>query len=290
MLLANSIEGNIEELTDKVNRLTTITDGLIDKLVGFGIAVITAIIIFVLGKIALNLVRKLISKLLNKSKIDIGVIKFIDSLIKFIGYIIIIITICGQIGIETTSLITVLGTAGLSIGLALQGSLSNFAGGVIILVTKPFKVGDYISINDKEGIVDKIDMVYTTLHTWENQTIKIPNGIVANAVIKNDTYNDTVRVDVPVNINYNQDVEQARQVILQIVNSNDMNLKEKEPVVVVTKLDDSAVALELRAWCKPEDRYAFDAQLKEDIKAGFAEIGIEIPYSQLVVHVAEKER
>ena len=158
-----NIEQNVEELDKKVSRLSTVIDDGINKAIDFGFDLFLAIVIFIIGRIVLSLVRKLFKKIMNKSNIDEGVVKFLDSMIKVFGYIVIIITICGQIGIQTTSFITLLGTAGVSIGLALQGSLANFAGGILILITKPFALGDYIIAEGVEGNVTKIDIIYTTL-------------------------------------------------------------------------------------------------------------------------------
>ena len=155
-----NIEASVEKLSEDVGQLTKFMDSMIDKLINFGISIIIAMIIFAIGKIAIKFIRKFIKKFLTKSNVDIGVIKFTDSLINVVGYAIVLIIICAEIGIQTTSLITLLGTGSLSIGLALQGSLSNFAGGILILVSKPFVIGDYVMINGEEGTVSKIDIIY----------------------------------------------------------------------------------------------------------------------------------
>ena len=164
-----NIEQNVEELDKKVSRLSTLIDDGINKAIDFGFDLLLAIVIFIIGRIVLSFVRKLFKKIMNRSNIDEGVVKFLDSMIKVFGYIVIIITICGQIGIQTTSFITLLGTAGVSIGLALQGSLANFAGGILILITKPFALGDYIIAEGVEGNVTKIDIIYTTLQSIDNK-------------------------------------------------------------------------------------------------------------------------
>lgn len=148
------IQSNVDELNKRVSRLSDMTDNLINKLIGFGFDLLVAILIFIAGKFVLKLLREIFKNIMSKSNVDIGVIKFGDSIIRAIGYVIILIIICGQIGIQTTSFITLLGTAGLSIGFALEGCLSNFAGGVLILVTKPFVVGDYIMINSSADNVE----------------------------------------------------------------------------------------------------------------------------------------
>ena len=186
-----NIEQNVEELDKKVSRFATVIDDGINKAIDFGFDLFLAIVIFIIGRIVLSLVRKLFKKIMNKSNIDEGVVKFLDSMIKVFGYILIIITICGQIGIQTTSFITLLGTAGVSIGLALQGSLANFAGGILILITKPFSLGDYIIAEGVEGNVTKIDIIYTTLQSIDNRScFKLPNGKLADSVLTNVTHQE----------------------------------------------------------------------------------------------------
>lgn len=284
----DEIQANVEEMHNDVSKLAQLIDGALDKLISFGFDVLSAIIIFVVGKIVLRLIRKLFKNIFNKSSVDVGVVKFVDSFIKVVGYIIIIIIICGQIGIETTSLITLLGTASLSIGLALEGCLSNFAGGVLILVTKPFVVGDYIKIDgsqDTEGTVDKIDIIYTTLNTIDNKSIKIPNGTVANSILTNVTHQTKRRVDVEVGIHYEDDIKKAKEIAAKVMNGCEYILADDENTVVVKELAESSVVLEIRMWTATDDYWKAKFYVNEKIKAEFDKNGIRIPYNQLDVHV-----
>lgn len=281
----DEIESNVEELNEKVSKLTEITDGMLNKIIDFGFDLLIAIIIFVIGRIILKLLRKLFKNILNKSSVDIGVVRFVDSIIKVIGYLIIIIIICGQIGIQTTSLITLLGTASLSIGLALEGCLSNFAGGVLILVTKPFVVGDYIMVNDVEGTVDKIDIIYTTLDTTDNKSIKIPNGTVSNSVLTNVTHQTKRRVNVEVGIHYEDDIKKAKEVAMNVMNCCEYILPDEENTVVVKELAESSIILEVRMWTLTENYWNGKFYLNESIKEAFSDNGIRIPYNQLDVNV-----
>ena len=288
----DEIQANVEEMHNEVSKLAGILDGALDKLIDFGFDILTAIIIFVIGKIALKLIQKLFKNIFNKSNVDAGVIKFVDSFIKVVGYIIIIIIICGQIGIQTTSLITLLGTASLSIGLALEGCLSNFAGGVLILVTKPFIVGDYIKIDgsqDTEGVVEKIDIIYTTLNTVDNKSIKIPNGTVSNSVLTNVTHQTKRRVDVGVGIHYDDDIKKAKEIATNVMNGCEYILSDDENMVVVKELAESSVVLEIRMWTKTDDYWNAKFYVNEKIKAEFDKNGIRIPYNQLDVHVHQED-
>jgi small conductance mechanosensitive channel len=282
------IESNVDELNDKVGKLTEITDGMLSKIIDFGFDLLIAIVIFIAGRIVLRLLRKLIHNVLNKSNVDVGVVKFVDSIIKVIGYLVIIIIICGEIGIQTTSLITLLGTASLSIGLALEGCLSNFAGGVLILVTKPFVVGDYIVVNDVEGNVEKIDIIYTTLLTVDNKSIKIPNGTVSNSVLTNVTHQTKRRVDVSIGIHYEDDIKKAKEILAGLIKRCEYALSDDENVVIVKELAESSITLEIRMWSLTENYWAAKFYLNEAIKEAFDENGIRIPYNQLDVNIHQE--
>ncbi len=275
--VSEEVESGLNELNKEVSALTGTLDKMVDKLIDFGWHLLIAIAIFAVGKVVIRLMRKLVKNIFKKSNADEGVVKFVDSLVKFTGYVIVLIIICSEIGIETTSFITLLGTAGLSIGLALQGSLANFAGGVLILLSKPFIIGDYVMINGEEGTVTKIDIVYTTLVKADNRVIKCPNGEVANNTIINFTNQDGRRVDVKFSIHYDANIEQAKDIV-----------KDKPNDVVVMLLDESGVNLETRAWVEPKDYWDAYFYLNEHIKNELEKNGIIIPYNQLEVHVNSK--
>ena len=287
-LMSNSVsemESNLNELNKNVSNLSGTIDKLIEKLIDFGINIIIAVLIFSIGKFAIKLIRKLVKNIFTKSSADEGVTKFVDSLVKVIGYAILVIIICGVIGIETTSLITLLGTAGLSVGLALQGSLSNFAGGVLILLSKPFVIGDYVMINGEEGTVSKIDIVYTTLVKYDNRIIKCPNGEVANNTIINYSNQDGRRVDVKFSIHYDSDIEKTKEIVKNIILKSPYTLQDRTNDVVVMLLDESGINLETRAWVEPKDYWDAYYYLNEHIKTELEENEITIPYNQLEVHI-----
>ncbi len=286
--VSEEVESGLNELNKEVSALTGTLDKMVDKLIDFGWHLLIAIAIFAVGKVVIRLMRKLVKNIFKKSNADEGVVKFVDSLVKFTGYVIVLIIICSEIGIETTSFITLLGTAGLSIGLALQGSLANFAGGVLILLSKPFIIGDYVMINGEEGTVTKIDIVYTTLVKADNRVIKCPNGEVANNTIINFTNQDGRRVDVKFSIHYDANIEQAKDIVNQVIENSPYTLKDKPNDVVVMLLDESGVNLETRAWVEPKDYWDAYFYLNEHIKNELEKNGIIIPYNQLEVHVNSK--
>ena len=202
-------------------------------------------------------------------------------------YIVLIIIICNQVGIDTASFIAVLGTLGLTVGLALQGSLSNFAGGVLIIMLKPFRVGDYIIDNGsgKEGVVDRIDLFYTKLITGDNKAIVIPNGALSNAAITNVTQYDKRRVDLAFGIGYADDIEKAKAILLDVASNDEEVLKDPAAVAIVTALDASQVSITVRAWCKTEDYWGVYFRVLEKGKKALDDNGIEIPFNQMQVHV-----
>lgn len=274
--VSEEVESGLNELNKEVSALTGTLDKMVDKLIDFGWHLLIAIAIFAVGKVVIRLMRKLVKNIFKKSNADEGVVKFVDSLVKFTGYVIVLIIICSEIGIETTSFITLLGTAGLSIGLALQGSLANFAGGVLILLSKPFIIGDYVMINGEEGTVTKIDIVYTTLVKADNRVIKCPNGEVANNTIINFTNQDGRRVDVKFSIHYDANIEQAKDIVKQVIENSPYTLKDKPNDVVVMLLDESGVNLETRAWVEPKDYWDAYFYLNEHIKNELEKNGIII--------------
>ncbi|MDE7156753.1 MAG: mechanosensitive ion channel family protein, partial [Lachnospiraceae bacterium] len=242
---------------------------------------------FGFGKILIQCLLKICNKFFDKANMEISVKKFLLSLIKTILFLILAITICGQLGIETTSFIAVIGSAGLALGLAFQGSLSNFAGGVLILLMKPFKVGDYISESGtgREGTVQQIDICYTTLITPDNKKVVIPNGNLSNSSLTNASAFEKRRVDIEVGVSYSTDISEAKAEMENIANNHALVLKEEEIFSFVSNLDSSQVTLGLRVWCLTSDYWTVKFDLTEGIKQRFDEKGIEIPFNQLVVHL-----
>lgn len=273
----------------EANKLLDTIEGYIPKAIDFGVNVIIALLIFFVGKIIINWLLKVCNKFLEKAKVEISIRRFLKSLIKVALYVILLIIICDRVGINTASFIAVLGTLGLTVGLALQGSLSNFAGGVLILLLKPFKVGDYIVDNGSgaEGNVDRIDLFYTKIITGDNRAVFIPNGALSNTTITNNTEFNTRRVDFVFGIAYESDIDKAKKIIYDIAKSDEKALPDKDVSVFVSSLDASQVAITLRVWCETDYYWDVKARVTEAVKKSFDANGIEIPFDQLQVHIAK---
>lgn len=273
----------VEELSLFENYLK----GLVPTLISFALSVIGAVLVYVIGVRVIRWIRRLFKKMLQRHNVDEGVQQFLDAIIKVAGYFVLILMILGFFGVTTASVVAVLGSAGLTLGLALQGSLSNFAGGVLILLLKPFVVGDYIveGTGKNEGYVQEISIFYTTLLTGDDKTIVIPNGTLANNSITNLTKSGSRRLDVLVDIAYDADLQRAKKILLQVAEQSSHRLPGEQPVVLVRDLAESSVKLDVRVWTDPEEYWDEKWELNEKIKMALDDAGIEIAYPQLDVHV-----
>ncbi|MBQ6815048.1 MAG: mechanosensitive ion channel [Lachnospiraceae bacterium] len=274
---------------EEANKLLATIEGYLPKVFDFAVKIVIALVLLVVGKIIIKMILKFCDKFFTKAGVEISIKRFLESLIKVALYVILIIILCGQVGIDTASFIAVLGTLGLTVGLALQGSLSNFAGGVLIIMLKPFRVGDYIVDNGtgREGTVEKVDLFYTKLITPDNRAISIPNGSLSNSAITNVSAFDTRRVDVAFGIGYGEDVEKAKALLLDIAKNDEAVLSNPETVAVTTELAASQVTITVRAWCKSGDYWAVYSRIMENGKKVLDANGIEIPFEQLQVHIAK---
>ena len=247
-----------------------------------------AIIVYIIGSKVIKFAMKLSDKMMEKSKLDKGVQGFLKSVLKFLLYFVLLVVICGQVGIDTASIITLLGTAGLAFSLALQGSLSNFAGGILILVLKPFTVGDFINAQGFEGTVEKIDIFYTTLLTLDNKAVVLPNGTLSNGSIINVTREPMRRLDVKVPIDYSNDIKKATDVLTKVLEKEELRVKEKPVEVIVVEFGDDAIILEIHSWFLKENFAAYRSAVLTDVKKAFDENGLTIPFKQLVVHSSDE--
>lgn len=264
------------------------SDQLIEFATVYGLRILAAIATLVIGLWLVKHVVKVIGRILEKSKVDDALRIFLKSLTSFLLKVMVYITAIGTLGVEMTSFIAALGAAGLAIGLALQGSLANFAGGVLILFFKPFRVGDYIESKSESGTVEKIDILHTVLVTPNNQTIVIPNGELANNPITNYSKKESRRVVIPVGIAYDADVKQAREVILNTLKEDERTLSIPEPMVVLDELADSSLNISARSWTKTANYWGYLWDNTERIKEALDEAGIEIPFPQRDVHLIQE--
>lgn len=276
-----------QEAVKQVNQLTQYVQDSIPGLITFGLKVLAALVAFFIGRLVIRWIRKIVRRSFERSGADKGVEQFVDSLLKYGLYALLVFSLISSLGFDTTSVAAVLASGGVAIGLALQGSLSNFAGGVLILLLKPFVVGDYIieDTNGKEGTVKEIQIFYTKLSTIDNKTIVIPNGMLTNNSITNATAKDERQLDLRVAISYDADIRQAKNVIEKLLEKDECIIKNEQINVFVHELADSAVVLGIRAWVKNEEYWTTRWRLLEEIKLLLDENGIEIPYPQMTVHM-----
>lgn len=275
----------MDTVAKSVSHWDKVLDTVLEYAIRFGKNILIALIVYFIASRLIKWVLKLTTKALNKGKIEPIVVKFIYSIIKVGLYVLLFIAIVSILGIPTTTFVTLFGTVTLSVGLALQGSLANFAGGVLILIFKPFKVGDYIVACGDEGTVVGIDVFYTKLATVDNKMIVIPNGTLANSSVKNVSAMDIRRVDVQVGISYESDITAAKKVLMGIIDKNDNILRDKPVNVFVASLDASQVTLETRVWVSADKYWDTKWAFTEQYKLALDEAGIEIPFNQLSVTI-----
>ncbi len=287
---------NIVQLTEEIEDIDKKVFSLVDWIVSHipnmlsGILLaIVAIIIFAIGRKLINLLVKILDKSFRKSSMDLGVIKFLNSFIRISLNIVLIVVIAGFVGLETTSLATIIGSAGLAIGLSLQGSLSNFAGGVLVLILKPFTIGDYIISGSNEGVVKGIDIFYTRLLTADNRLVVIPNGALSNSPITNVTNQDIRRVDIVIGVDYSEDIRKVKNLLSDIANNYELIEKDKGVDIFVDELASSSVNIGFRVWAKTENYWKVKWDMNENIKYEFDKAGISIPFDQLDVSIKKED-
>lgn len=263
------------------------TDFLIAKTIEYGTSLLIAIAILVIGFMLVKRISKLFKKILHKRDFDPSLQGFLISMVSVTLKILVLLTALGQLGIEMTSFIALLGAAGLAIGMAFSGTLGNFAGGIMILIFRPYKVGDYLAAQGEEGIVKEIQIFNTILLTLDNKTVIIPNGTIANGNMTNFTYEETRRVDFTVGIAYGDDYDKAKAVLERFISEDDKILKDPAYFIGLGELADSSVNITLRVWTKTADYWDVYFKMNEKIYKQFGQEGLNIPYPQLDVHIQQ---
>ncbi|MBN1586711.1 MAG: mechanosensitive ion channel [Candidatus Omnitrophica bacterium] len=269
----------MEEVGSKINELVTL----------YGLNVLAAIVIFVVGKWVARWVSDVTAKLMTKAKVDAALVSFVQHLAYVALMVFVIIAAIGKLGVQTTSFIAVLGAAGLAVGLALQGSLSNFAAGVLIVLFKPFKAGDFIEAGGAMGTVKEIQIFCTILASPDNRKIIVPNSGIMGGNITNFSGNETRRVDMVFGISYGDDIPKAKKVLMQVVSSYPTVLKDPEPTIAVKELADSSVNFAVRPWVNGADYWGTWFGITEAVKMEFDKQGISIPFPQHDLHVKTSE-
>jgi len=250
-----------------------------------GIKVVLGFIVMLIAFKVINVLTKKLKKALTKKEVDETITRVLTSAVKIAGKILVVVLYVGYIGIETASISACVATLGVGISLAVQGTLSNFAGGVIIILMRPFKLGDFITSGAESGTVEDIKLFYTHLVTPDNKMIYVPNGALANNVIVNASVKETRRVDVTMSVDYASDVELAKKCIEGVCKRNELIFTDPAPFVAVTTYAASSIDIVCRAWCKKEDYWTVNFYLLSEIKNEFDKNGISIPFNQLDVHV-----
>lgn len=282
------MEETAQELTDHVSQFQKYLDEHTPELISFGIKVVLSIVVLYIGSRLIRWVLGLVRRSLGRTGMDKGAVQFLCSFLKALLYILLIFGIGMNFGIKESSVAALLGTAGVTIGLALQGGLSNLAGGVTLLIFKPFQVGDYIIVdkaNGWEGTVYKIEICYTTLLSVDYRHIVIPNGTLSGNTVVNLTARDMRKLELKIGISYDSDMHKAKQILEQIIKDDKGTREDQGMLVYVDELAESAVTLGLRVWVPTEDYWTVRWRLNETIKDEFDRQGIRIPYRQLDVHV-----
>jgi small conductance mechanosensitive channel len=262
----------------------------LDKILSYLPSIIAALVILILGLWVIKLIIGRLRKIMEKREVDPGVRGFSLSILGVVLNILLFIVIITKLGVETTSFAAILAAAALAIGLALQGSLSNFAGGVLIIVLKPYRVGDFIEAQGESGTVTDISIFYTILTTTNNQRVIIPNGQLSNNKVTNYSYEPTRRNNMTVGISYDSDIKKSREVLLNIVNSDERVLKDPAPVVLVGGLGDNSVDLSLRFWANQADYWGLHFDTIEKLKTELENAGVSFPFPQRDVHLYDMSK
>ena len=258
-----------------------------ENAVGLIIQIGIAIAIFIIGKMIARMISNLIKKALNRGGTDAILVNFIGNISYAILLVAVVLAAVDSLGVNVTSLMAILAAAGLAVGLALKDSLGNFAAGVMIIIFRPFKIGDFVTAGGTSAVVDEIGLFATLMHTGDNQRIIVPNSAIIGGTITNTSALPTRRVDLVFGIGYNDNIGQARDLMMSIIEADERILKDPAPAIAVAELADSSVNLNVRPWVNSADYWAVRADLLENIKIKFDEVGISIPYPQQDVHMHE---
>jgi len=269
--------------------MNNVTDQLVTFATTYGLKVIGALLILLVGRIVAGIGKGVVRKMLNKANTDPSVTSFVSSLVYTLIIVFAVLAALAKFGVETASFVAVLGAVGFAVGFALQGSLANFAAGVLILVLRPYKVGDYIEGGGVAGSVKAIKLFTTVLATPDNIKIMAPNGKIFGDVIKNITAYDTRRLDIGVGISYDSPIQKAHDVFLELIKADERILPDPAPAVMVGELGDSSVNLIGRFWVKKENYWPVKFDMTRGVKEAYDENGIEIPFPQRVVHMASSQ-
>lgn len=273
-----------------VQETVSVLQKVIPVIWGYGKVILVCLLIFLVGRRLIRFVMKGIRRSFEKSRMDAGAARFLTTLVSAILNILLLVIVAQILGVQTSSIVAIVGSAGLTLGLALQGSLSNLAGGVMILIRRPFSIGDYIVTPEGEGTVHDIDIFYTRLRTLDNKTIVIPNGALSNSAITNVTGCGERMLELVISVGYQSDIQKVRECLLEEISAQEMVMEDREKKIFVKELGAHSIDFGIRVWVTSEDYWELKWKLLEEIQERFREEGIEIPYEQLDVHLIAQEK
>ncbi|WP_373724666.1 mechanosensitive ion channel family protein [Bacteroides heparinolyticus] len=283
----------LSAITDQASELSfSKLQYLVEKMTGWGVdiggRIISAAIIFFIGRILISLIKKFIAKVLVKRNIDAGIQSFVRSLVNILLTILLVVAVIGKLGVETTSFAALLASAGVAIGMALSGNLQNFAGGLVVLLLRPYKVGDWIESQGVSGTVREIQIFHTILTTADNKVIYIPNGALSSGTVINYSKEDTRRVDWVIGVEYGEDYNKVEETVRRIIAADKRILNTPEPFLALHALADSSVNVVIRVWVKSQDYWGVYFDMNRIIYSEFNKEGISFPFPQLTVHQAKE--
>ena len=271
---------------DGLDKLSLITQQLLDFAIRAGERILIAVIVFIVGRFLISMLNRFVGRLMDRRKVDISIKTFVKSLVNILLTILLIISVVGALGVETTSFAALLASAGVAVGMALSGNLQNFAGGLIVLLFKPYKVGDWIEAQNVSGSVTAIQIMHTLVTTADNKVVYIPNGAMSSGVITNYSRLDTRRVEWIVGVDYGEDIDKVKSVVNELIQKDNRILKEPAPVIALHALDSSSVNVTIRAWVANGDYWNVYFEMNKNIYDEFNRQGIDFPFPQMTIHQA----
>lgn len=269
-----------------IGKLSLLMDKLVDFSIHAGEKIVVAIIVFIVGKLVIKLINKLLRRILSRKEVDEGVKTFLYSLTNILLTILLVVSVIGALGVNTASFAALLASAGVAIGMALSGNLQNFAGGLIILIFKPYKVGDFIEVQNVSGTVNAIQILNTVIITTDNKVIYVPNGSLSSGTIINYSRMELRRVDFVFGVDYGTDFSYVKTVVEELISEDDRILDTPAPLIALNELADSSVNVALKVWVKNADYWGVYYDMNKNVYARFNEKGISFPFPQLTVHTA----
>lgn len=286
-MLTHLLQAATPEIPKSLSQLDIVIQNLIDSGISAGKHIIAAIIIFIVGRFIIKLINRLVASILQRRHIEISVQTFLSSLVNIILTILLIITVIGALGVNTTSFAALIASAGVAIGMALSGNLQNFAGGLIILLFKPYRVGDFIDVCGVQGTVSAVQIFHTILLTPDNKAVYLPNGSTSSSTITNYSHENKRRIEWTFGIDYGEDVNRARTAILSVITADARILNEPAPFVAVGGLSDSSVDIIVRVWVPTEEYWNVYFDMHQRVYETFNEQKINFPYPQQTVHLVQ---